>query len=186
MGVELMDALGMIELNSVAAGIEVVDIMLKTAAVKLVNAQPVCCGKYVIMVQGGVAAVKSSVDAGISILTESLVDSLVIPNIHPQVFMALACASSVETRDAVGVIETFSLTASILAADTAVKAADVNLIEVRLGRGLGGKSFVVMTGDVSSVKHAVEGAVKSHGSEGMIVKTVVIPSPHPDLMKALL
>ena len=181
-----MDALGMIEVNSVAAGVDVGDVMLKTANVSLINAQPVCCGKYIIMVQGSVAAVKSSVDAGVLIAKESLVDSLVIPSVHPQVFLALNCSSIIEKRDAIGVIETFSLVATIYAADTAVKAAQVDLIEIRLGRGLGGKAYVVITGDVSSVKSAVESAVRSHGSDGMIARTSVIPSPHPDLMKALL
>lgn len=52
-----MDALGVIELNSVAAGIEAGDAMLKAANVSLLSAQPVCCGKYIVMVQGGVAEV---------------------------------------------------------------------------------------------------------------------------------
>jgi microcompartment protein CcmL/EutN len=181
-----VDALGVIEVNSVAAGIEAGDAMLKTADVSLVVAQPVCAGKYIVVVQGGVAEVKSSVNAGISISNESLVDSLVIPNIHPQVFSAIACTSEISKRDAVGIIETFSLATVITASDTALKAADINLIEIRLGRGLGGKSFVVLTGDVSAVKFAVESAVKVYENQGMIARTVVIPSPHQDIMGALL
>lgn len=181
-----MDALGMIEVNSIAAGIDAGDAMLKTASVALVNAQPVCCGKYIVIVQGKVAEVQSSVDSGVNTAMESLVDSVVIPNVHPQVFSALNCSSIIERNDAVGVIETFSLAASIYAADAAVKAAHVDLIEVRLGRGLGGKAFVVLTGDVSSVKAAVDSASKNHSTEGMIARVTVIPSPHPDLMKALL
>lgn len=181
-----MEALGMIEVNSIAAGVDVGDAMLKTANVRLINAQPVCCGKYIVIVQGGVAEVKSSVDSGLTAARESLVDSLVIPNVHPQVFSALNCSSVIEKRDAVGVIESFSLAASIYAADTAVKAAHVDLIEVRLGRGLGGKAFVVLTGDVSSVKAAVDSASKNSNTEGMIARVTVIPSPHADLMSALL
>ena len=37
----------------------------------------------------------------------------------------------------------------------AVKAARVDLLEVRLGRGLGGKSFVLLTGEVAAVQAAV-------------------------------
>jgi microcompartment protein CcmL/EutN len=181
-----VDALGMIEVNSIAAGIEVGDIMMKTADVRLIGAQPVCAGKYTVMVQGGVAEVQSSVDSGKSIAGEFLVDSIVIPNIHRQVFSALACASQIDGTDAVGVIETFSLASCIMASDTAVKAAEIELIEIRLGRGLGGKSFVVMTGDVSAVEHAVETARKTYENEGVIANTVVIPSPHADMIKAIL
>jgi len=181
-----VDALGMIEVNSIAAGIEAGDAMLKAADVSLVCAQAVCAGKYIVMVQGTVAAVKSSVDAGMSLSKECLVDSLVIPNVHSQVFLALSCASEIKGRHAVGVIETFSLVSTVLASDAAVKAADVDLVEIRLGRGLGGKSYVVMTGDVSAVGFAVDTAVKIPETEGMIARTVVIPSPHTDIMKALL
>jgi len=176
----------MIEVNSIAAGVETGDAMMKTAQVSLVTAQPVCPGKYVIVVQGGVSEVKSSVDAGMGTAGENLVDSFVIPNVHPQVFSAIACSTEADTVNAIGVIETFSLAACILASDTAVKAADVKLLEIRLGRGLGGKSFVLMAGDVSAVRHAVESSEKSYGGEGMIAKTVVIPSPHLDLYKALI
>ena len=181
-----MESLGMLEVNSIAVGVEAGDAMLKTADVKLITAQPVCAGKYIILIQGSVAAIKSAVDAGKTTARESLVDTLIIASLHPQVFSALNCSSNIEKRDAIGVIETFSLATSIYAADTSVKAGRVDLIEIRLGRGLGGKAYVVLTGDVSSVKFAVETAVKNHGNEGMIAKTVVIPSPHPDIMKALI
>lgn len=52
-------------------------------------------------------------------------------------------------------METFSLASSISTADTAVKAANLELIEVRLGRGLGGKSFLMITGEVAAVEAAM-------------------------------
>ena len=51
-----MEALGMVELNSVAAGVKAGDEMLKTANVELIAAQPTCPGKYMIVVQGKVSA----------------------------------------------------------------------------------------------------------------------------------
>ncbi len=59
-----MDALGMLEVNSIARGMEVGDAMLKAAEVELVAAMCVCAGKYIVMVRGGVAAVTSSVEVG--------------------------------------------------------------------------------------------------------------------------
>lgn len=181
-----MDALGMIEVNSIAAGIEAGDAMLKAADVSLVTAHAVCAGKYIVLVQGDVAAVKSATQAGMELSKQSLINEMVIPNVHQQVFEALACATELIRNNAVGVIETFSLATCVLASDTAVKAAEIELIEIRLGRGLGGKSFVILTGDVSAVKYAVETAREVHGEDGMITNTVVIPSPHADLLKALL
>ena len=181
-----MTALGMIETNSIPAGIEAGDAMLKAAEVKLVSAQPVCAGKYIVLVSGDVAAVKASTAVGVEMADWALVDSIVIPNVHEQVIGAMCAATDITGAEALGIIETFSLAAAVVCADTAVKAANVQLIEVRLGRGLGGKSFVVLTGEVAAVRFAADAATKLQEAEGMVARTVVIPSPHPDILKAVL
>ncbi|MCL2220772.1 MAG: BMC domain-containing protein [Oscillospiraceae bacterium] len=181
-----MDALGLVELNSIAAGIEAGDSMLKVAATTLTAANPVCSGKFVVMVRGSVAAVKSSVEAGVATGAENIVDSLLIPNVHKQVFQAINGAAEIPETGAIGVIETFSLASCIHASDAAVKAADVLLIEIRLGRGLGGKSYVVLTGDVSAVSEAVRVGKSVPECEGMIARTSVIPAPHESIREALI
>lgn len=181
-----MDTLGIIETNSVAAGIEAGDAMLKTAFVKLESAQPICPGKYIIMVSGDTAGVTASVNAGKKIAGSSLVNSIIISSLHEQVIPALACATVPGQREAVGVIETFSVAAAVIAADAAVKAADVDLIEIRLGRGLGGKSFVVLCGGTAEVKAAVSAAKQVDEVKGMLLRTVVIPALHEDMLAALM
>ena len=113
-------------------------------------------------------------------------DNLVIANVDERVVAAMAGACPTEQVQAVGVMETFSLASSISAADTAVKAADVELIEVRLGRGMGGKSFVIVTGEVAAVEAAVQAAEGSEQTRGLISSSVVIPSPHMDIIRALM
>ena len=54
------------------------------------------------------------------------------------------------------------------------------------GRGMGGKSFVSLTGSVSAVKAAIDAGTSIPEAQGMMAGSVVIPSPHPDLLKALL
>ncbi len=181
-----MNALGMVEVNSIPKGIEAGDAMLKAAGVSLVSAQAVCAGKYTVIVAGNVAEVKSSVESGKESAAETLVDSMVIANVDPQVIKALSACTEPDKYDALGIIETFSLAAAIVCADHAVKAADIGLIEVRLGRGLGGKSFVTLTGGVAATHFAVETAKGAQETQGMIARAVVIPSPHPDILKAIL
>lgn len=180
-----MNALGMIETNSIPAGIEAGDSMMKAASVSLVTAQPVCAGKYIVIVSGDVAAVNASVAAGAETAGYVLVDSIVIPSVHGQVIEAMSACSDIGAPEALGIIETFSLSSAVICADAAVKAADVRLIEVRLGRGLGGKSFVILTGDVASVKSAIEAAKGLEEIQGMTAGTAVIPSPHPDILQAV-
>ena len=181
-----MMAIGVVESVSIPLGVLAGDQMVKTAQVDLVTAQTVCAGKYIVVVSGEVAAVKSAVAAGIESAGHSLVDSLIIPNIDERVIAAMAGACPAEQVQAVGVMETFSLASSINAADTAVKAADVDLIEVRLGRGMGGKSFVIITGDVAAVEAAVQAAEANEEVKGLIASSVVSPSPHMDMIHALL
>lgn len=117
---------------------------------------------------------------------ESLIDKFVIGRLGERVFEALAGIAEVPEKKALGLIETFTAASAILAADAAVKAADIRLIEVRVARGMGGKCFVSLTGDVSDVKAAVEAGAKIAAEEGVLINMEVIASPHPDLWEAVL
>ena len=57
-----MNALGMIETNSIPVGVNAGDAMLKAATVALVAAQPVCAGKYIVIVTGEVAIYRQKAD----------------------------------------------------------------------------------------------------------------------------
>jgi microcompartment protein CcmL/EutN len=181
-----MEALGMIELLSIAKGIEAGDAILKTAKVKLVHAMASCPGKYTVLIRGEVAAVKSALEVGAVTAGKMLVNDMIIPSVHEQVFGALSQSTDVTTGDSVGVVETFSLATAVLVADAAVKAANVNILEIRLGRGLGGKAFIVLSGDVSSVTAAVKAAVEANGEEGMIAQTAIVPRIDKNMLRTLL
>jgi microcompartment protein CcmL/EutN len=179
-------ALGLVELNTVAIGILVADEMLKVAPVKLVEATPVCSGKYVVIVKGDVASVDASVSKGTSIGEECVVDTLFLPNPHAGIFGAITGTSEVETIEALGVIETFSVAATIVAADAAGKAARVKMIDIRLAKGLGGRAFVTFTGDVSEVQVAVEAGSRHPREKGLLVRSIVIARPDASLFEKLL
>ena len=181
-----MSAIGAVEIQSIPKGILAGDAMLKTAEVRLIYAGTVCAGKYVVVVSGEVAAVKAGVENGIAVGETFLIDSLVIPNVNEQVLRAASACGDVGEVDAVGVMELFSVCSCIAAADAAAKAARVTLIELRLGRGLGGKSFLIMTGDVAAVQAAIDAARKSPLVSGMVSDCVCIPAPHQDLIASLM
>ena len=181
----MKNALGMIETMSVPLGIEAGDAMLKAAETELVTAQAACAGKYIVIVEGEVAAVRASVEAGKTSAGSALVDSLVIPGIHDQVTPAIGAAAEVGEVNALGIMESYSMCAAILCADAAVKAAAVELIEVRLGRGLGGKAFVILTGEVAAVRAAVEAAEAMEEVQGMLGASAVIPSPHKKIIESI-
>ena len=181
-----MEAIGILESNSIAKGIEAADAVLKAADTALLYAKPVCPGKYTILFYGDVAAVSASLDAGAAVIDAHLVDSVVIPRIHPQVIQAISLSTAPDGGNAVGVMEFFSVTAAVYAADAAAKAADVTLLDVRLGVGIGGKSFAVLTGEVAAVEEAVRCGMAAGEEKGLAVTSTVIPSPRKEIFDALL
>ena len=181
-----METIGFLELNSIARGIEVADVVLKTAEVSMLFAKASCPGKYYLLFTGDVAAVQASIDAGRALGGSFVVDHCLIPRVHPQVIKAINMTGMPDTLQAVGVMEFYSVTASVYGADAAVKAADVSLLDVRLGTGIGGKSFVVLTGEVAAVREAVSCGINTPNASGMVISSVVIPSPHKQLLESLL
>lgn len=181
----MMETIGFLELNSIAKGVEAADAMLKAAETELIDIKASCPGKYYILITGDVAAVKSSLEAGEAVGEGFVIDKVIIPRVHPQVIKAIHMANEPEKVNAVGVMEFFSVTASLYAADAAVKASEVTLLEIRLGTGIGGKSFVVLTGDVSAVNEAVNCGISQETSKGMLISSVVIPSPRKEIFDSL-
>lgn len=181
-----MNTIGMIELNSIAKGVETADFMIKAAAVDLLVSKPICPGKYLILITGDVGAVNSSVDEGMANGGQFIVDSLVISRVHPDLINAINQSTDIGEVNSVGVIEYFSIATAIVGADAAAKAARVKLIEVRLGIGIGGKAFVTLSGDVSAVTEAVEAGARIGKDKGMLVTKVVIPSPRKEVFYKLL
>ncbi|MBI4350911.1 MAG: BMC domain-containing protein [Elusimicrobia bacterium] len=182
----MLNAIGGVELTSVAKGLQAADAMLKTSNIKLLLSRSVCPGKYVVLLAGDVGDVKAAVDAGSAIAGHALVDSFVVPNIHPEVFPAIEGTNVVEALEALGVIEAFSVSALIEAADAAVKAGTVKLLEIRLAMALGGKAFVTMTGSVAAVETAVAAGAAVVGKKGLLVEKVVIPQPRQELLREII
>jgi microcompartment protein CcmL/EutN len=179
-------AIGLVEFNSIAAGIQASDEMLKISDVELLVAKTICPGKYICLVSGDVGAVRSSIDRGVEAGEETAIDHMVLPHVHESVFPAISATSQIEKSGALGVIETFSVATSIEAADAAAKAANISLIEVRLAVGLGGKSFVTMTGEIAAVRAAVEAGSAPVTAKGLLVRTVTIASPKKEMFETLM
>ncbi|MEN6419944.1 MAG: BMC domain-containing protein [Clostridiaceae bacterium] len=181
----MIAAIGFLETNSIARGIQAADAVVKAAEIELITARPCCPGKYQIVFSGEVAAVTASLEAGIRSAEGYAVDSVVIPRIHPMVIEAIGMACHPVEMQAVGVMEFFSMTAAVYAADAAVKAADVQLLDVRLGTGIGGKSYVILTGEVAAVSESVSCGTAAAAERGMVFEQCVIPNPCAELLENL-
>lgn len=175
--------IGLLELCSVARGVEVADSILWEANVDLLLASPVQPGKYVMLFSGSVQDVSSALRRGKEIASEDLVDELLIQQVHEQVESGLRRRGGhIDGKlDAIGVVETSTVASAITAADQALKTATVDLFDLRIANGLDGKSFLSVIGPVSDVRSAVTAAAKSAESGQKLLRSVVIPRPHPEL-----
>jgi microcompartment protein CcmL/EutN len=175
-------AIGIVETSSIAKGFEIADTILKAANVQIVVNRTICPGKYMVLIGGDVDAVQASIEAGVKVAAHTLVDQFVIANVHPAVFPAISGVTHLPELRALGVVEAFSVAAVLEAADAAVKASNVQLLNIHLAMAIGGKGYVSMTGDVASVTEAVDVAAAVIQRRGLLVEKVVIPAPRPEIV----
>ena len=180
-----MDTLGFLETTSIAAGVEIADKMLKTSNVELLFARASCPGKFYILITGDVSSVELSLRQGEETGRGFVVSTTLLPRIHPQVIKAISAGTMPESPAAIGVLEYYSVTASLAAADIAVKAANVELVDIRLGTGIGGKSFVLLAGEISTVQNAVAAAMNAQNDVGLLVNSTVVANPKRELLDHL-
>lgn len=176
-------AIALLELSSIAQGALTGDAMAKKAPIEMLRSGTVQPGKYLVLIGGTVAAVEESFHEGVRIAGDRLADRVFLPKVNRQVHDAMLGARSVESYDALGVIETSTVAAIIHAADSGAKGAEVNVMEIRLADGMDGKGIVLFTGRVADVQAAVEigvGVLTEHSCE---VCQTVIPSLHEEMVR---
>lgn len=185
------EALGLIETLGMVPAINGADRMLKAANVQLISYENVGSTLVTIMVKGDVAAVTAAVEAGA--VGASEIGKLTARNVMPRPIKGVADIVSVYAVDddateksvrprAMGLIETFGVVYLLEAADAMQKTADVEVIGFE--NVASGYVSVLVQGDVAACKSAVDAGVKAVEKMGTSVySSVVIPTPHPDLVK---
>jgi microcompartment protein CcmL/EutN len=176
----LHPALGLLELSSIACGVLAGDAMAKRAPVAVLRAGTVHPGKFVVLVGGDVASVEEALAAGREVAGGVIVDELFLAEVHGAVVEAVAGRRGFGEEDAVGIVETATVAAAVGAADRGVKAAWVELAELRLADDLGGKAYCVFAGTVGDVEAAVERAVGGMKA-GRLVASVIVPRLHGEM-----
>lgn len=176
-----LPAIVLLEFDSIAAGILAGDAMAKRAPLASLHAGTVQPGKYLVLAGGTVADVEEAQAAGLEVARASLVDQIFLPDIHPDVVASLGGERRQAQGDALGVVETRTVAATIAAADAAVKGSLVTLLDIRLADGLGGKAYLLLGGDVSDVEAGVDLGVARLTSDGELVGSVVIPRLHVEM-----
>lgn len=172
-------SIALLEFNSIAAGIEAGDAMVKRSPVHQIQAGTVQPGHYLVLVTGDVASVEEAFAAGKETGQSALRGTLFLPNVHPDVVAALGGRRQTAVTDALGIVETTTVASGILAADAGVKGAEVSLLQLRLADGLGGKGLVYFHGMVADVETAV--SLGSAAAQQQLVQQMIIPQLHAEM-----
>jgi microcompartment protein CcmL/EutN len=178
-------AVGLLEFSSIARGIEAGDAMVKRAPLQVIRAGTVHPGKYLVLVGGLTADVEEAIEAGREVAGSTLVDVVFLPDVHQDVVASIAGARREDAGEALGVIETWTVAATIDAADAGVKGAEVTIRDMRLADDLGGKGYVVFGGEVAEVEAAVGYGVARTAASGQEVTHVVISQLHAEMRENL-
>lgn len=181
----MQKAIGMIEFKTVASGITAADQMVKTADVELLEAQVVCPGKYIALIAGDLSAVNAAVSSAEKSDPENMIGKFVLGNPDESIFPAIYGTSEVEHVSALGILETYDASSIIVAADIAAKTAIVTLIELRIAKGMCGKSYLLITGEVAACEAAIAAAREAVGANGMFLDSSVIANPDPKLWQTI-
>lgn len=178
-------AIGLIEYLKIPTGMVAADKMIKVANIEILEASVVCPGKYVVIFKGNLSEVKAAIDLGKREFEENLIDYFILGNPSEKIYKTIIGATDVEIESAVGIIESYSVATAVEAADIAVKTANVEIVELRLARGLCGKSYFVITGLISDVEASTKSSIKYLKEKGMYLDSGIIANPDENFKLSL-
>jgi microcompartment protein CcmL/EutN len=178
-------AICLLEFSSIARGIEAGDAMIKRAPLQVIRAGTVHPGKYLVLVGGLTADVEEAMQEGRDVAGECLVDVVFLPDVHPDVVASIGGGRRQDASEALGVIETPTVAATIDAADAGVKGARVTICDLRLADDLGGKGYVLFGGEVAEVEAAVGYGLARIGASAEEATHAVISQLHVEMRENL-
>ena len=176
----MQPSIAVLELDSIAHGIVVGDAMAKRSPLDVLRTGTVHPGRYLVLAGGQTGDVEEAVDAGRLAGASALIGVTFLPEVHPDVVAAIGGARRT-AGEALGVIETRTVTAAIEAADAGIKNAAVVLRELRLADDLGGKAYILFGGPLTEVEAAVEYGVARLDGDAHPVTHVTIAQLHEEM-----
>jgi len=153
-------AVAMLQIVDVPRGLRALDALAKEAPVDVLAAGTVQCGHYLIAFRGQVDATERSFARARAIADGVTLDSVLLPDAEARIVPAfrdgVVRAPSRAGGDALGVVSSVACPILLGAIDAALKGARVDLVELRVADGLGGKALATLWGDLADVEAAIE------------------------------
>ncbi len=178
-------AIALIEYSSIAAGILASDTVIKQAPITVIKSGTVHNGKHLLLIGGSVAAVEDAFKKGLETGADTIIDSMILPDIHEQLHDGILGQRISCSEESLGIIESSTVSTMIKATDAGVKGANVNIVEIRLADDIGGKAFTIFNGSLEEVEEAVDIAKQAVTDPDHWVRDTIIPRLHAEMKKQI-
>ena len=179
-------AIAMIEFEDISIGIFSTDALIKKAPISLLKCGVISRGRYLTLIGGTTGSVEESFAEGLACGKDSIIDHVMLPDVHPQVHDAILGTRNGDQIGSMAVIETPTASSNVRAAEMALKGTPVTLTEMRLAdSSLSGKGVSIYRGDLHDIEAAVEIAVSYLKNAGVDVVHKIIPAPSEALNRQI-
>ncbi len=150
-------ALAMLDVAEIPYGLRALDTLVKEAPVTVLGAGTIQCGRYLIMFAGQVQAVQFAFDKAIPAAGEAVFDSVLLPHAESRIVPAIQNAAIrwPAPGDTLGSVQAGSPPTLVRGVDGALKGAQVELVQLRIAEGLGGKAIAMLWGETPDVEAAI-------------------------------
>jgi microcompartment protein CcmL/EutN len=186
-----------LQLVSIPEGLRALDALAKEAPVEVFATGTVQPGHYLVAFGGQVEAVVRSLDRAVAATGACILDRVLLADAEARIVPAFRDGARrwPAPGDALGVLSSPTIPALVGAVDAALKGAYVELVELRVGDGLGGRSVATLWGEVHDVEAAIEAAERSvarHVDKGLsaaganvAVTASVVPNADDEVRRAV-
>ncbi len=172
-------AIAALEFDDIPAGIAATDALLKRAPIAFLKCGTITHGRYLTLIGGTTASVVESADEGIRHGAEHVLDHVVLPDVHPRLYDGVLGNRHPRGSGSLAILETGTVSASIRAAEAALKGTPIELVEIRLAdSGLAGKGLVILEGDLHDIEAAVSLATARAADGAGNCSCRIIAAPH--------
>jgi microcompartment protein CcmL/EutN len=179
-------AIGVVEFSDIPTGMVATDAMLKRAPIGLIRSGTITAGRYLTLIGGTPASVDESLRAGLLAGGEYVLDHVFLADVHAQLYEGMLGARRTAGAGSFAVLETETVAANVRAVERALKATNVELVEIRLGdQGLAGKGVSILRGELHDVEAAVALATAELAEVGSELSTQIVSAPHDRLGQLL-
>lgn len=181
-------ALALLDIRDVPLGLRALDALAKEAPVQVLAAGTVQSGAYLILFAGEVDPVERSYARAVEAANGAVADKVMLAHAEQRILPAIAQQAIrwPAPGDTAGIVQTATPPTLLRAIDAALKGAEVDLVELRIADGLGGKAIATLWGETHDVEAALSLAHQAMArgvSDGG--STTIIPNADDELVRAI-